>query len=157
MKVNKLTQRYLDKIVKNEVPEVFINSEDRIEITDVLKNKIKNVMSDKTNLFESTPYLKKEGLFDVTLLDMRQLKSSDGVMFLIEYDNTVYRVGIFYNGFSCSSTTQIENLLSLLQPGDVITIRLGKNFRGTRYYIRYIKCKESEIGILNENGDGFLD
>lgn len=53
------------------------------------------------------------------------------------------KIGIYFAGWKYldegSNETKIEELLSHIRPGHRITFRMAANWRGTRYYCRYIR------------------
>jgi len=124
--------------------------------TEELKERIRSLLNKST---PTIPYLRKEGVFDITLINKQSMETKEGVMFTFKLidDDTVYKAGIFYDGFSYSDDEiiPVDVLVDIIPLNSDLTIRLSKNFRGTNFYIRYIKINIENI--IYEAGKEFED
>lgn len=156
--MNKPTKEYIDRISTGDITDVFIDNNGLVGVSEQLQIKIHNLLDKRSvihpDTFSSFPYLKREGMFSASICDKRNLENSDGIVLLIESPSLSdkFRVGIFYNGFSHSNSDKIsiEELSSLFTPGDEIVFRMGTNYRKSKYYVRYIKYKDYELGKEKE-------
>lgn len=158
-KLNKPTQSYMDKIASDSVKDVYINSDNKVDISGKLKEKVLNCLKKDRDVtppdtFSSFPYLRQDGVFTASIIDKRNLSNSDGIVLLVYCPQLIgeFRIGIFYNGFSYSydDPLTIEQLVDLLQPGDEIVFRIGTNYRKTKFYVRYVQYKNYELGRKEE-------
>lgn len=156
--MNKPTKDYLNKVLSGNITNVFITDDGLVGASEQLQIRIHNLLDGGSatpqDTFSSFPYLKCEGMFSASIIDKRNLENSDGIVLLIDSPSLSdkFRIGIFYNGFSHSVNDKIsiEELSSLFTSGDEIVFRMGTNYRKSKYYVRYIKYKNYELGREKE-------
>lgn len=156
--MNKPTKDYLDAVLSGNIIDVFIDKDGLVGASEQLRIKIHNLLDKRSviplDTFSSFPYLKCEGMFSASIIDKRNLENSEGIVLLIDSPSlsSKFRIGIFYNGFSHSAIDKIsiEELSSLFAPGDEIVFRMGANYRKSKYYVRYIRYKDYELGREKE-------
>lgn len=129
----------------------------------------------KQTAWELAPYLRKEGMFEGSVVRLKAMTNTAGCQILLRVNNTtkpeatkntlipanvlseIYKereeangsviIGIYFANWKYrddeNGEINIEELLSHLRPGHPVKIRMSKNWKGNRYYCRYIKNMET--------------
>lgn len=154
---------WVEEVRSGKYPHLYIEPDTGlIGLSEEMTAKFKELLN--RDLFESSPYLREEGLFDITIKDKKLLRQNEGMMlvFTINKDNNnsselvetsgtspqYYKAGFFYDGFG--KDFDLEFILHRLTIGAQATIRISKNYKGTQYYIRYISQGEYAVGYRKE-------
>lgn len=175
-KFNKVTTEYMNRVRAGEFEKLYINEDGLIDIKDekmraeiaALAEKIKNKPKDP---FDEASYLNQEGYFKIKLIVKKKFKNVYGTIFIfnilsaltpdknnityseiqnesIDY-NKMYKAGFFEDSLTYTdedTLPDIETLLTLLEPEDECIIRLSKNYRGTKFYVRYLEARGHRVG-----------
>lgn len=175
-KFNKVTTEYMNRVRAGEFEKLYINEDGLIDIKDekmraeiaALAEKIKNKPKDP---FDEASYLNQVGYFKIKLIVKKKFKNVYGTIFIfnilsaltpdknnITYSeiqnesinyNKMYKAGFFEDSLTYTdedTLPDIETLLALLEPEDECIIRLSKNYRGTKFYVRYLEARGHRVG-----------
>ena len=182
-KFNKITTQYINRVKAGEFEnwcideDGFINVKDKKMRTEIaaLAEKIRNKPKD---LFDEADYLNQEGYFKVKLITKKRFTKVYGTILIfnivsvltpdandITYSeiqnesiecNKMYKTGLFQESLTYTdedTLPDIESLLTLIEPEDECILRLSKNYRGTKFYIRYIEARGHRVGRKYEDDE----
>lgn len=169
-KLNKYTRDMIEKIKRGEVEGLCIDENNYINVSDPeLRVKIhelaEQIRNKPNDIFDTTEYFNQEGLFRIKFVKSRELKTKSGYILVFNLIDDLqnpdviidkdkfWKAGLFESGMTYTyddTLFDITDLLTLLHSGDECIIRLGKNYRGTKFYIRYIESDEHKIGLREE-------
>lgn len=132
-------KKFYKEVESGKIEKLKINPDTKlIEPTQNFKKEIERYFETKSEA-KNIPYIRQEGTFEVKLIKKQNLETKDGIILTFETNTgEVYKAGIFFDGFS-QSDDDIEDVIDLLQSGQQMVIRISKNFRNTKYYVRYLK------------------
>lgn len=170
-KFNKVTTEYINRVKAGEFETLYINEDGFIDVKDEkLRAEIaelaERIRNKPTTLFDSADYLHQEGLFKIKLVSKKELKTHYGKVLLFkiisDLDNPdskfdpdkLYKAGLFYGGITYTeddTLPDIELMATLIEPEDECIIRLSKNYKGDKFYIRYIEARGHRVGRKEED------
>lgn len=147
---------WVEEVHSGKYPHLYIEPDTGlIGLSEEMVAKFKKIDA-KYDLYKSAAHLREEGMFDITIVKCESMYSADGLNIIFTLDTeeeidgikTVYKAGIFYDGFAPDS--DIELVTHNLVADAKATIRLSKNYRGDQYYVRYVSTAGREAGNLEE-------
>lgn len=178
-KFNKVTTEYMNRVRAGEIDKLYINEDGLIDTYDPELKARNKAMADKIRnkpkkLFQQAEYLSQEGHFKIKLIAKNNFKTVYGTILIFKVISTLipstynsyseiendfidndklYKAGFFEESVTLTeedTLPDMDTLITMLQPEDECIIRLSPNYRGTKFYIRYLEFKEDRVGRREE-------